>query len=123
MTSNKRIHELLEWIKYRREFIKNLEPVSFKLRMIETEDSKYEILQHLLEMDIENNNSRQYCKEHNVDFRWINDPRVYTTNNFGSITSQGYDCEECYKIKLKEYLDRFKPKKSQEDKKENVKKD
>jgi hypothetical protein len=67
--NNKRIHELLEWIKDRA--VKRSISINENQTIDVEPDPIYEIIAHLLEEDIKNNRKRPFCKEHGEDYKVI----------------------------------------------------
>lgn len=107
MTSNKRIHELLEWVKSKKTrtirdclnkaFIDEVgrEGLAMMVEPVygepyEVTDPMYEILQHLLEVDIDNSKGRKYCSKHNEDYKdcW--------GECHGINYQHAYACPSCY---------------------------
>lgn len=121
--SNKRIHELLEWVKSQKttkrhllneeEVRKNREIQDYHSRQghaifipdvdpiygepYEVKEPLYEILQHLLEVDIEKHDGRQYCKDHELDlvFTFIME-EIKTSNGLSKWVNK-LVCPECFK--------------------------
>lgn len=116
MLTNKRIHELLKWVKSQKKtkrvilnekevkenqekrhyyssrglavLVSEVEPIYGE--EYEFMDPIYEIIQHLLEVDIENSKGRKYCETHNKDFKdcWVKCHAVRYSNK--------YACPTCY---------------------------
>lgn len=92
MTSNKRIHELLEGIKNLREQHPNAALMISKGPGLDALwFGGLGILQHLLEVDIESHGGRKYCEKHNMDYILQVDDLLY-----------GYHCTLCLKAKSQE---------------------
>jgi len=110
MTSNKRIHDLLEYIKKRNQaFLKDViedgeiaVPIpTYYMSHLRVQE---EILQHLLEMDIENNSGRPICPNCKGNKEvWYNNieesmlPQNYIIESNGFTMRSSYEKDFCLK--------------------------
>ena len=102
--NNKRIHELLDFLKKRNEIYNALHVDPQESRPLNPWDMGLnrvyeEILQFLLEDNIKNNAGRKFCEEHGNDFEYIilsGEPCVL-------------ECLECYKSKIISHAQIFSP--------------